>query len=119
MCTLILLDRVVPGVPLVIAANRDEFLARPAAPPAFFAAAECRPAFPAPQDLQAGGTGMGVNEHGLFVGLTNRPVAAKPAHARSRGLLVLDGLSRKSATDAAAEANAQRYTHYSAFNLLA
>ena len=25
MCTLILLDRVVPGVPVVVAANRDEF----------------------------------------------------------------------------------------------
>jgi uncharacterized protein with NRDE domain len=119
MCTLILLDRVVPGVPLVIAANRDEFLARPAAPPAYFAAAEGRPAFVAPQDLEAGGTWMGLNGHGLFVGLTNRPTAAKPLGARSRGLLVLDALARGSAAEVASEADVQRATSYAPFNLLA
>ena len=34
MCTLIALHRCVPGAPLVIAANRDEYLDRPAEPPA-------------------------------------------------------------------------------------
>jgi transport and Golgi organization protein 2 len=119
MCTLILLDRVVPQIPVVAAANRDEFLARPAAPPSLFAPAEGRPAFVAPQDLEAGGTWMGLNAQGLFVGLTNRPVAAKPADVRSRGLLVLDALSRRSARSAREEVDRQGDTRYAPFNLLA
>jgi uncharacterized protein with NRDE domain len=104
---------------VVAAANRDEFYARPAAPPARFNAAEGRPAFVAPQDLDAGGTWMGVNAHGVFVGLTNRPVASKPASARSRGLLVLDALAQGSAAAVAEEAERQRGDRYAPFNLLA
>jgi uncharacterized protein with NRDE domain len=93
MCTLILLDRVVPGVPVVVAANRDEFFARPAAPPALFRSSEAgRASFVAPQDLEAGGTWMGVNENGLFAGLTNRRPRAAQQERRSRGLLVRDAL---------------------------
>jgi uncharacterized protein with NRDE domain len=93
MCTLILLDRVVPGVPVVVAANRDEFFARPAAPPALFRSSEAgRAAFVAPQDLEAGGTWMGVNENGLFAGLTNRRAPTPRPELRSRGLLVKDSL---------------------------
>jgi len=119
MCTLILLDRVVPQIPVVVAANRDEFLARPAAKPALFPAGDGRPAFVAPQDLEAGGTWMGMNELGLFVGLTNRPVAAKPADARSRGLLVLDALAQPDAPAVARELQRQSRERYAPFNLLA
>ena len=109
MCTLILLDRVVPGVPVVVAANRDEFYARPAAPPALFRSDEAgRASFVAPQDLEAGGTWMGVNEHGLFAGLTNRrndepasgaPLARPPRARRARlrdARAALDGLRSRS-----------------------
>jgi uncharacterized protein with NRDE domain len=119
MCTLILLDRVVPQIPVIVAANRDEFFARPAAPPTRFGAANGRPAFAAPHDLEAGGTWMGINEHGVFVGLTNRPVTAKPAGARSRGLLVVDVLAAASAERAGAEFERQRNERYAPFNLLA
>jgi uncharacterized protein with NRDE domain len=119
MCTLILLDRVVPQIPVVAAANRDEFFARPAAPPAHFAATAERPAFVAPQDLDAGGTWMGVNSEHVFVGLTNRPVVTKPAGARSRGLLVLDALTRPSARAVAEDVERQVGTRYAPFNLLA
>jgi uncharacterized protein with NRDE domain len=119
MCTLILLDRVVPQIPVVAAANRDEFLARPAAPPAFFAATAERPAFVAPQDLDAGGTWMGVNAEGVFVGLTNRPVGTKRVGARSRGLLVLDALKAPTARAAAEELERQESLRYAPFNLLA
>ena len=103
MCTLILLDRVVPQIPVIVAANRDEYFARPAAPPTRFEASAGRPAFVAPHDLEAGGTWMGVNEHGVFVGLTNRPVDVKPTGLRSRGLLVVDVLAAASAERAGAE----------------
>jgi uncharacterized protein with NRDE domain len=119
MCTLILLDRVVPQIPVIAAANRDEFLSRPAAPPLYFAATAERPGFVAPQDLDAGGTWMGINSRGVFVGLTNRPVAAKPASVRSRGLLVLDALRAASAASVAEEADRQRNQRYAPFNLLA
>jgi uncharacterized protein with NRDE domain len=119
MCTLILLDRVVPQIPVIVAANRDEFFARPAAPPTGFSRSGGRPAFAAPHDLEAGGTWMGINEHGVFVGLTNRPVAAKPTGVRSRGLLVLDVLASASAERAAAELERQREVAYAPFNLLA
>lgn len=119
MCTLILLDRVVPEFPVIVAANRDEFFARPAAPPARVAPGDGRLAFVAPKDLEAGGTWMGLNSNGLFVGLTNRPVAVRDPEARSRGLLVVDALGQRSA-EAAAEAlqrGCDRRT--SPFNLLA
>jgi len=119
MCTLILLDRVAPQIPVIAAANRDEFFARPAAPPTHFAASAGRPAFVAPQDLDAGGTWMGVNADGVFVGLTNRPVASKPSSARSRGLLVLDALAQRSAAAVVEEAQRQRGERYAPFNLLA
>jgi uncharacterized protein with NRDE domain len=104
MCTLILLDRVVPGFPLVVAANRDEFFARPSASPAVFRAREeGRADFVAPQDLEAGGTWMGVNSHGLFVGLTNRSEQNLDPDRRSRGLLVRDRLGCRNASEAIEE----------------
>ncbi len=74
MCTLIVLHRCVPGKPLVVAANRDEFYARPAESPAIRASRAGR--FIAPRDLEAGGTWVGLSERGVFAGLTNlRPIA--------------------------------------------
>ena len=69
MCTLIALHRCVPGSPLVVAANRDEFLARPAEGPAL-RMRENGPIL-APLDVEAGGTWLGLNGRGVFVGLTN------------------------------------------------
>lgn len=75
MCTLIVLHRCVPGRPLVVAANRDEFLDRPAEGPAL-RSSRTGPIV-APRDLEAGGTWVGVSARGVFAGLTNlRPTAA-------------------------------------------
>lgn len=119
MCTLIVLDRVVPRTPLVVASNRDEYLARPAAPPTRIEPREeGMPAFVAPQDLEAGGTWMGVNSHGLFVGLTNRPTEKRRADRRSRGLLVLDALQHDSAARLAREMEPGLEGTYNPFNVL-
>lgn len=119
MCTLILLDRVVPEFPVLVAANRDEFFSRPAAPPGHFAPRDGNLAFVAPQDLAAGGTWMGLNSNGLFVGLTNRPVAVRDPAARSRGLLVTDALGRRTAAEAATAVERACEQRTTPFNLLA
>lgn len=75
------------GGPLTVAANRDEYLGRPSAPPS-----EIEPGVIAGKDLQAGGTWMGVNRHGLFVAITNRRAPSRTPESPSRGLLALEAL---------------------------
>ena len=90
MCTLIVLDRLVPGFPVVAAANRDEFYARPASAPQILSET---PRIVGPRDEMAGGTWIGVGEGGLFAGLTNRPHGEPPdATRRSRGEVTLAAL---------------------------
>lgn len=76
-----------PRAPLIVAANRDESFARPSAPPS-----EVEPGIVAGRDLQAGGTWLGFNRHGLFVAVTNRSSPARMGGALSRGLLALEAL---------------------------
>ncbi|SIQ90994.1 Uncharacterized conserved protein, contains NRDE domain [Haladaptatus litoreus] len=114
MCTLIVAWRVFDGTPIVAAANRDEALGRPSRSPAVL---DRDPLVVAPQDEEAGGTWIGYNEHGLFVGVTNRP--AEIDGERSRGLLVRDALSHESSADALGFVHdelAER--QYAGFNLL-
>jgi len=121
MCTLALFREVSPGYPLVIAANRDEYLDRPALPPALLA----EPAgVVAGKDLEAGGTWLGcrVSAGMLVAGLLNRrlaaprPVCSEPL--RSRGLLCLDALSTGSLDEALARLAVAAIERYAPFNLL-
>jgi hypothetical protein len=116
MCTLVLYFRVFPGYPLVVAANRDEALTRPSAPPMQLWSA---PWVYGGQDLLAGGTWLGVNEHGLTVGILNRqsPLPADP-HCRSRGHLCLDALKYDSASAALHAILEQKGRSYNPFNLV-
>jgi uncharacterized protein with NRDE domain len=100
----------------VIAANRDEFLDRPAEPPALREGVGGP--LVAPRDLRAGGTWLGLNASGLFVGITNRPTASPDPARRSRGLLVIDSLAEPSARAAAEAAAALPHRAYNPFNLL-
>ena len=84
MCTLALAVGVSPSLPLVVAANRDELLARPAVPPFLWPREPGAPRILSPRDEVAGGTWLGLNEHALFVGITNR-AGAPPDPARRRG----------------------------------
>ena len=116
MCTLALYFQVFPHYPLVVAANRDESLARPSAAPVHL--------WPAPwvyggQDLLAGGTWLGINERSLVAGILNRHTPSPPdPHRRSRGLLCLDALTYPSATAALQFVTAQPARQYNPFNLL-
>ncbi len=93
MCTLAVAWRRYRGLPLVVAANRDERLDRPAVGP--FAWAGER--FVAPRDEVAGGTWLGVTSTGLFVGVTNRFGVPRDDARLSRGQLVVEALRQPDA----------------------
>src|ERR1043165_2884464 len=94
MCTLALYFRQFENYPLVIAANRDEHCSRAAAGPQIW---PTNPRIVAGKDLVAGGTWLGVNARGIAAGIVNRRVSIDAAASpRSRGLLCLDMLDRKS-----------------------
>ncbi|WP_435067065.1 NRDE family protein [Haloplanus sp. C73] len=115
MCTLTLAWQVFPDDPVLVAANRDERRDRPSEPPR---RTEGDPAVVAPRDARAGGTWIGYNDAGLFVGVTNRWVDG-PDPERSRGLLVDDALREPDARSAARLVERAVETHdYEGFNLV-
>jgi len=118
MCTLAIYFRTFADYPVVVAANRDEYLARPALPPITL---NDHPHVVGGKDLRAGGTWLGLNEHGMVAGLLNRRTAdygpADP-NLRSRGLLTLEALRQPNAAAAARYVERQRGSDYNAFNLL-
>jgi uncharacterized protein with NRDE domain len=89
VCLIVLAWRVHPDAALIVAANRDEFHARPAAPAGFW---DDAPGILAGRDLEAGGTWMGVSRGGRFAAVTNYRGAREPRAAQSRGALVTEFL---------------------------
>lgn len=106
MCLLIVLSRVHPEAPLVVAANRDEWLTRPALVSTVLQ--ERDPRIVGGRDELAGGTWLALNEHGVFAGLTNQPTPVRDPTRRSRGELPL-ALTQNSSARAAVEDFAGRY----------
>ena len=117
MCLIAFAHRVHPEFPLVVAANRDEFYARPTAQAAFW---EDRPAILAGRDLECMGTWLGVARNGRFAAVTNyRDPTDVRTSAESRGTLVslfLDGAMPAAQFVAGVVASAGAYR---GFNLLA
>mgnify|MGYP006283632751 CR=1 FL=1 len=94
MCTLALLRRPGARFPLVVAANRDERLDRPSTPPLRW---DDPVPFVGGRDELAGGTWLGVNAHGLVIGLTNHWTGIPPDPERaSRGDVVRSLLQSRS-----------------------
>jgi uncharacterized protein with NRDE domain len=85
MCLIVLAWRARPDFPLIVAANRDEFHARPAARAAFW---QDQPRILAGRDLEAGGTWMGVSRGARFAAVTNYRGGREPRAVESRGALV-------------------------------
>lgn len=117
MCLIALAHRLHPGFPLVVAANRDEFYARPTAAAAFW---EDQPDILAGRDLECMGTWLGVTRGGRFAAVTNyRDPADARTGVESRGTLVSRFLGGSMSagqffSDVAAHGDA-----YRGFNLLA
>ena len=87
MCLIYLAWQRHPRYRLVVAANRDEYHVRPAAPAQWW---EDAPGVLAGRDLEAGGTWLGTTRDGRFAAITNYhdPAAGRRADAPSRGALV-------------------------------
>lgn len=116
MCTLIAWVRHFPSLPLVVAANRDEMLDRPASPPRLWSAGPTP--FVAPRDEKAGGTWLGLNQAGLFVGVTNRFGVPRDDTRASRGRLVVESLAHASAESLHRELGLLPADAFNGFHLL-
>ena len=90
MCLILLAWQQDAALPLVVAANRDEFHRRPTQSLHWWAD---HPDVLAGRDLEAGGTWLGVTRNGRFAALTNFRDADRSRGRRSRGELVSDFLT--------------------------
>jgi len=115
MCLIVFAWRPGHAQPLIVAANRDEFYARPTLPLAQWSHS---PHVHAGQDLEAGGTWLGVGADGRFAALTNIRDPHQPPSRKSRGELVAGFLSGDMSIDDYLSDVVGRSLEYAGFNLL-
>jgi uncharacterized protein with NRDE domain len=117
MCLILLAYRQHRDYPLILAANRDEFYARPTQALQAWSDA---PHILAGRDLQAGGTWLGVSESGRLAALTNYRGAYgtpnDPVH--SRGELTAGFLQSKVCAQTYLTTLQHKAARYQGFNLL-
>jgi len=117
MCTLVLLRRPGHDWPVIIGANRDEMIDRPAKPPGRHW--PDRAEVVAGLDVLAGGSWLGLNDWGVAAAVLNRHGSLGPAAGlRSRGELVLEALDHADASAAAAALVHLDPDSYRTFNLI-
>lgn len=116
MCTLAIYFRCDEQYPVIVAANRDEFYARPTTAPARLLS---QPWVVGGKDLVAGGTWLGVSGYQLVAGLLNRRTSSAPDPTRrSRGLLCLDTLRHRQPEEALEQLQTYDPHAFNSFNLL-
>lgn len=116
MCILFIAIEQHRDYPLIIAANRDEFFARPTLCSDFW---PDQPALLAGRDQQAGGTWMGVTKQGRLAALTNiRDPKRMLDKARSRGELVTNYLTGEQSQKRYQQSLEQDSAQYNGYNLL-
>lgn len=116
MCFIVFAYDCHPDYLLVLAANRDEYYARPTAPACFW---DDAPHMLAGRDMKQSGTWMGINLRGRFAALTNYrdPASFKP-DAPSRGNLVKGYLDTNDSTLTYIEKLGELNGDYNGYNLL-
>lgn len=115
MCIVALAWQVLEDTPLCLISNRDEFYLRPTVG---LKAWENSPIF-AGQDLQSGGTWMGVTKSGSWAVVTNfRDATDKKTYPTSRGHLIQAFLESDLTPIRFAQALEKRQCDYAGFNLL-
>ncbi len=115
MCLVLIASDPLPGFRLAVAANRDEFHARPTAPAAPW------PDFPglvAGRDLAAGGAWLGVTEEGRIAALTNFRDGMAAKRERSRGEVVVEALLDERGESGFLAGLRGRLDRYGGFNLV-
>ena len=119
MCLIIFSYRIKPQLPLVLAANRDEFFSRPAKSSTFRKFPKRSSSILAGKDLKAGGTWIGITRTGRFAAITNiRDPSQTENKLKSRGQITVDFLlSLKTPIEFASQLKAN-FTQYAGFNLL-
>lgn len=116
MCLAVIAIDSHPDWPLIVAANRDEFHARPAQPMQPW---HDTPEMLAGKDLLAGGTWLGVTTGGKFALLTNvRDPTHHRHHAPTRGVLVERYLRRATTATQYLDRLTPDAAHYNGFNLI-
>jgi len=113
MCLILFAHRIHPVYSLVVAANRDEFHARPTASSHFWQEPDD---ILAGRDLEAGGTWMGLGRRGQFAAVTNVSGAYEDGQWLSRGDLVQQFLAQDNAAVTFAAGIQEK--NYRGFNLL-
>ena len=115
MCLLVLAWQVHPRYRLILAANRDEFHARPAAPLGKWPDEDIL----AGRDLAAGGTWLGIDKERRFGVVTNfREWPASQAGGPSRGRLIPDYLRGHEPPQSFVASLKSAASEYAGFNLL-
>ncbi|HUH04081.1 MAG TPA: NRDE family protein [Kofleriaceae bacterium] len=116
MCTIVVAHRIHPELPLIVAANRDEFYARAATAPQLLGR---DPRAAGGLDLSSGGTWMGATERGFFVAITNqRTYLGSEPGLPSRGAIVREALERGSRAGVRALLGAIDARGFNPFNLV-
>jgi uncharacterized protein with NRDE domain len=116
MCLVLVVWRAHPQYPCVVAANRDEFHARPTARAAWWSE---QPRLLAGRDLTAGGTWLGITRAGRFAALTNfRDATQRRVPVPSRGALVTSLLESNAPVSECLEQLRSVGGDYNGFNVI-
>src|SRR5262245_36388931 len=116
MCLIAIAWQTHTDFPLALAANRDEFHDRPAAPAAWW---DGRHEIFGGRDLNHGGSWLALSKHGRLAAVTNvRRMIPPDPKAPSRGGLVRDFVQGSMPADEFVESLIDRGQRYSGFNLV-
>ena len=116
MCLIVFANNFHKDYKLIFAANRDEFYNRPTEAAHLW---NNYPELLAGQDLQAGGTWMGITKSGRFAAITNyRDMKNIKENAPSRGNLTLDFLTSDISPEKYFAEIKNEFKNYNGFNLI-